>query len=285
MGKKGVISIIFMTMGVIFILLAFFSPWYCTQMESSVGGETTASYDSYLTKAVMHGKFQGNPIYQSLSYSDIMNIYDNIEDTPGFEEYKEEYEKLKQTYSIFDNTRYLTISLIITSILSLIGILGFIVRKANKMRKIGIIFGIITFILVIIVVFYFTISINNKSEDQNFSSYIQGLPDNTQGDIQTFGGDFWGSINILGTNMSWGPGIAWYLMIIAGIFGILSSVNTYKTSSYEQNVSMDENQHEEITKTIRCPICNETMVVRGNIGDTVTITCSNCYSKGFYKFL
>jgi len=103
--------------------------------------------------------------------------------------------------SVINNTYYMSILAVIFAILALIGILGvtFNFGPANLMSKLGGIFGILTFIFAIIAVFYF----------------MSALPGATPGMD-----GFW----VEGA----GPGYAWYLMLIAGIIGLIASIPTFK---------------------------------------------------------
>lgn len=272
MMKKGIISVISMIIVLVFILVAFFSPWWSGEQKYSFDsfgfGETDYHQDMYLTKTVIDGTEMGQPIEQSINHDDLKNLPPMLGADTSFAE---------DLIAPFNNTQYLTIGLIITSILALIGILGFVLGKANMMRKIGIIFGIVTFILAIIVVFYFAISLNNVVAEQ-------GFPVTIQGETQVYDTGFWFSINTNEIAISFGPGIAWYLMILAGITSLISSVAIYKTSSFVQIVPIEEKKQEKITKTIKCPSCGEIKEVQGAIGEQITIICPKCNTKGVFQF-
>lgn len=46
----------------------------------------------------------------------------------------------------------------------------------------------------------------------------------------------------------------------------------------------EEKKQKEITKTIKCPSCEETTEVKGNLGDKITVICPKCSTKGFFQF-
>lgn len=255
MKKKGIVSVICMTVGLVFILVAFFSPWYSIEIKSSIGGESNVYQDFYLTKIEMHDTFAGVPIRESMDYDVIQEGLELTQGLPVPEEVNIGFKEVEQGLAMFDTTRYLTIGILITSILALIGILGFVLGKANEMRKIGIIFGIVTFILAIIVVCYFAIG------------------------VTLYGGGLWNTMEQYGTTASSSPGYAWYLMIIAGITSLISSVVIYKTP-----VPTEEKQREKIIKTIKCPSCGETQEVQGVLGERVEVTCKKCNGKGVFHF-
>jgi len=161
--KKGIIALIGMIVALVFILVAFFGPWYS-------GTQAGATADFYLTKVTASGV--------TIEYSSPLLTGLDIKST-------------------FDNTMYLTIGALVTAILALIGILGFVFNfgKPNMMRMLGFIFGIITFVLALVATLYF----------------MTALP----GKIPTYTA-FW--------NKDLGPGFAWYLMLAAAIIALIASI-------------------------------------------------------------
>lgn len=221
--KKGVMASTCIIIGLIIIVVSFFGPWYTSHAKYSFGGsapfegfgsnfsyETDYNQNFYLTKMEIHGTMMGQQMTQSISY-DYM---------------KKQMQASSQTmnmgiYDIFGNTMYIVIGALITSVLALIGILGVALNfgKSDTMRKIGIIFGIVTFILAISAIGYFWMGWNNQMQESISSSYSSSgtydAPDITLG--------FWYNYNQDGNEMSMGPGFAWYLMIIAGIITLIST--------------------------------------------------------------
>ena len=186
--KKGMIALIGMIVALVFIIVALIGPWYSVGLKypEAMGGKKE-TVDFSLTRA--KGEMLGIPIDES---------YDN---SPGMDE---------DTKTVFANSMYITIIALVICILALIGILGFVFGfgKSGTMKKLGGIFGILTFILVIIAVFYF----------------MTALP------VKTIGGGvandigFWYSKSEAGTEASMGPGYAWYLMLVAAMIALIASI-------------------------------------------------------------
>ena len=161
--KKGIIALIGMIVALVFIIVAFFGSWY-------TGTQAGASGNFYLTKFETSGV--------TVEYSSPLLVGIDLK-------------------SIFDNTMYLTIGALVTAILALIGILGFVFNfgKPNTMRMLGFIFGIITFVLALVATLYFMTAFPGK------------IPGYTE---------FW--------NKDLGPGYAWYLMLVAAIIALIASI-------------------------------------------------------------
>jgi hypothetical protein len=117
---------------------------------------------------------------------------------------------------------YISIFAIITTIIALICVLGYIfkVGSSNTIRKLGVIFGIITFILAITAVIYFMIGWNNQVQEG--ISAFSTMSGTEVTEIEDIG--FWYSQRQDGNVFTMGPGYAWYLMIIAGIITMISSL-------------------------------------------------------------
>lgn len=174
-----------------FIIIAFFGPWYNMDVESSIPGtEMAYSVGMYLTKMEMKGTIMTKDISMSISYADAKDQAQ----TAGIN---------TDSFKIIDYVNYLMIGMIITAILALAGMSGYVFNfgKANTMKMIGFTFGFITFILAMIAPIYF---MNNSFTQGNYG--------------------FWFSQTIVGIKMSAGPGFAWYLMIVAAIIAFISSV-------------------------------------------------------------
>ena len=125
---------------------------------------------------------------------------------------------------------YLTIITFIIAVLAIIGIFGFSysLGKSNIMLKIGMISGVITFIFTIITVLYFMIESVNQMQEARSSYFLISGAEDTLPEI-----GFWWNTNINGANISAGPGYSWYLMIIAGIIVLISSIILYKNKKAE----------------------------------------------------
>jgi uncharacterized membrane protein len=102
---------------------------------------------------------------------------------------------------VFSNTMYIVIIALFFAFIGVLSHIGHIYRlvKSDKLKLLGGIFGILVFIFGVVAVIYFM----------------------TSGFYET---DFWFSQTLMGTEMTGGPGYAWYLMIIAAIIALISSI-------------------------------------------------------------
>ena len=194
--KKDMLAFIGMIIGLIIILATFFLPWYSTQVS---GGGQEMNSDMYLDRTEM--EFMGSKITQS-----------------------------NEGIAFLNNTLYFIILTFIMTILALIGVIGFYYNLGNRdnMRKIGVIFGITTFIIAISSIFYFMIVALNQMQEARSMYFSTSGAEDTLPDIS-----FWWSTEINGTQLSAGPGYAWYFMIIAGIIVLISAVLLYKCRASE----------------------------------------------------
>jgi len=270
--KKGIVSVISIIIGLVFVLMAVFCSWY----NAEVNAEYRLHNDFYLTEIVTDSTMIGEK--QSISYDEFKNLppMDPGADTSWAEDLS----------ATFNNTQYLTIGLIITSILALIGVLGYVARKVNRLRKVGVTFGIITFILAIFIACYFAISLNNILAEQEFTA-------NLFGESQVYDMGFWSSINTDEFTASSGPGFAWYLIILAGITSLISSVVVLKTSvvskipEFGRVVPTKEKKSKEIItimKNVKCPSCGKFIWVKGIANTRKTVICPECHTKVFCQF-
>ena len=99
------------------------------------------------------------------------------------------------------------------SIIAVVFILLLTFSSGNiKMFKmLGGIFGILTIIFTLIAPIYF----------------MTTLPDALSSDSSQFGGGdiaFWDEVNIFGMKISFGPSIAWYLMIVSFVTALIASI-------------------------------------------------------------
>jgi len=199
---KKIVGLVGIIITLVLILVAFFTPWYNASMkgESGIpGGSLDMTYNFYLTKAETKGSVYGEEIDETGDYSD-------YKDFPG--------------KSVFNNTMYLTIIATILSIIALVGILGLSFNFGNpeSMKKLGGIFGFLTLIFAIIAPVYFMYGYGDLVEE-SYSAYISA------GGLESdFDFGFWFSYSEGGNEMSLGPGIAWYIMIVAGIIALISSI-------------------------------------------------------------
>ena len=123
---------------------------------------------------------------------------------------------------VFDNTMRVIIGALVTGILALVGMMGFIFHfgKPNTMRILGIISGIITFVLVLSAFIYFMIAFPGSM------IRIASVPEP----------GFWYSKSEEGVEYLMGPGYAWYLMIVAAIIALISSSLIFKKPAAESHL-------------------------------------------------
>ena len=138
-----------------------------------------------------------------LTLTQMVSRFGDIEQTITYEEAKTSSVAGLNTdqLDVFSNTMYIVI---IALIFAFVGVLSYIghlysLVKSDKLKQLGGIFGILVFILGLVAIIYFMVS----------------------GFYET---DFWFSQNLMGSEMSGGPGYAWYLMIIAAIIALISSI-------------------------------------------------------------
>ena len=234
--KKSIISIALMILVLVLVLLSFLGPWYgfhikYTDDQSMYGSgvnssfydsedtDTTASY--YLRKVSIKGEAFGNPMSLSYDYSYIKDVSEKTdsETAPQFE----------KMMNLFDVIFYIMLACIVMSIIALIFSLGVLVPGKNflKFKRLGMIFGIIVFILALISSFYFMIewtNIINESETTELGMTNSSL---FPQDLKIDG--FWFSYSEGNFEYSIGPGYAWYLIIITGVISLISSIMLYLT--------------------------------------------------------
>jgi hypothetical protein len=190
MQQKGMISLICMIIGLVLILIAFFGPWYTISMSGAVMGyDSDSTVNFHLTDMTTHSEVMGQTVDMSQSYDELR---DSAEDPSA--------------YDVYGHIVYIAIIAIIFAVLGLIGMLLLFFKNQNNMRMLGVLFGILTFILALIAVAYFMIS----PPTQTSSEY---------GDV-----GFWFSETLFGLNMTGGPAYGWYLMLIGGIFTLISAL-------------------------------------------------------------
>lgn len=182
--RKGGVALIGMILALVFILVAFYGPWYSVSMSIM---DQEGSVEMTLTQMV--SKFAGQE--QTITYEDAKTSSVSGLNTDALD--------------VFSNTMYIVIIALICAIIGVIGILGhfFSSGKSNKPKLLGGIFGVLVFILGLVAIIYFM----------------------TGGFYES---DFWFSQNIMGTEMSGGPGYAWYLVLIAAIIALISSIPLFK---------------------------------------------------------
>lgn len=234
--KKDIFTLIGFIVVLILILVSFFGPWYTTntkyKMESlappsdfnmthspSYYEETDYTVGYYLTKIQMKGTMFDKDLEQSIDYS----LYkQQLKQAPAWAQTS----PMTNIFDIFDYTMSITVAVILVSILALICTIVTIlpIKYHKTMRNLGIIFGTITCILAIAAVIYFMLEWNNMLSE--WSTYVISEYDSSSpSELADMG--FWYSYSSNGGEYSMGPGFAWYLMIIAGIIALFSSISLY----------------------------------------------------------
>jgi len=199
--KKGMISLICMLLTLVFIIVALIGPWYSFGNKmSGAGDDYESNTDITLTATTM-------------------SIGDEDPETTTHADAKKEYEDAEQDvpdlFGVFDNTLYITIVALIIAILALVGIAGIMFNFGNPktMKMLGSIFSIITLVIAFVAVFYFMSAFPSEAE------------------LKTVEGDdagFWYSESKsesgVEMSVSYGPGYAWYLMLVGAIFALVAVI-------------------------------------------------------------
>jgi hypothetical protein len=186
--RKGVVACSGMVIGLVLLVTAFVGPWYTMNGSGALG----MNYDVrlYLTRMETHGEFMGQEISTSLSYSQAR-------------ENAEQAGVNTESFTVVDTAFYLALFAMFTAIITVIGMLAFVVKKGKQkmMKLLGGVFGLLTCILSLVPALYFM-----------FTGFAQS------------GSGFWFTQKAMGMTLSGGPGFAWYLMIVVAIIAVISSV-------------------------------------------------------------
>lgn len=192
------IALICMLLTLVFIIVALVGTWYSVSGEiNGEEGYTNYGLTSYETK---------NPGQdtETQSYADDKKDYEDAGmDVPGW-------------IGVYDTTFYITIIALIITIIALICILGMTFSFGNlkTMKMLGGLFGILVVIFCLVAPIYF----------------MTALPAEMSKDSTEDLG-FWDEIDVLGTKISFGPGYAWYLMIIGFVFSLIASIVVFMDKS------------------------------------------------------
>jgi hypothetical protein len=195
-----------MLLAFILIIISFIGTWYTFSWKfddpTGLIGETDVEAKLGLKEGKISGKIFGVDIPKKDTK---LEYIESIDGKPAF-----------------DGTLYLTIIAIFTSIISILGILGTYIGsgRTNRMKKIGSIFGVITFIFLILAPIYFMTAFN-----------IGIMRKFTEGSVLGTDIGFWFNAKILGNEFSIGPGYAWYLIIFAGILALIGSIPMIKKTN------------------------------------------------------
>lgn len=189
-------ALIGMILALVFVIVTLVGPWYTmsssmTILTNEVKMEGSMSLISTTTTTTSGGTAKT----ETESNADARKAAEDLGQDASY-------------YDIFNNTLYLTIVALLVAILALVFVLGYVFNfgKVVMMKNLGMVFGIVTFVMALIAVFYFMTAVPAK--------------------MNSYGADvgFWYSNTVEGATVSLGPGFAWYLMIVAGIIALISFV-------------------------------------------------------------
>jgi len=172
----------------ILVVITLFGTWY------SFGGEgsgMSVSVDMGLRDMSMTAESQGVEMSNTTSYSDLPD---------------------SALIDVFNLTQILVILALAFTLLMFV--FALLVGLGKVSGKIGIVFGALALAFVLIAFIYFMVALPASMEETSpTGSPISG---------------FWGSesMDFIGESMSlsWGPGWAWYMMVIAFIFALIGTI-------------------------------------------------------------
>jgi hypothetical protein len=186
--RKGIVSFAGMILALVLLVCAFLGPWYTISTSGIFG----ASYNVglFLTRMEVQGTFSGQDVSLSMGYSEAkvkaQNIDVNVE-----------------SFTVIDTALYLTFFAMVTAFVAIICMAAFVFNKGKPraMKLLGGLFGFLTFLLTLIPALYFMST---------------GFVVNSSG--------FWFTQSVLSMTLSYGPGYAWYLMIVVAIIAVICAV-------------------------------------------------------------
>jgi len=227
------LSTLIITLVVIFLILStFFLSWY------SIGIGMTVFFFPVPINVDMNFQLTEINLETDLSTdsTDLTVNYDELEEKA----IEQDKTAALNFINLFRNIILIMVILLIFSIIALIGIIGTNLNFGNKntMKKIGLIFCILTLIISIFTAVYFayqwdsevlTKGMPNLSDtDDDSSSDSNDIFETEEVKKELDGIGFWDSrsVNALGVNysFSYSPGLAWYLLILVAILSLFSTV-------------------------------------------------------------
>lgn len=233
MDKKNP-AIIFTTIAVVLVIFTLLGPWYNFQLDiDSNINELDMNYSLrlYLSNANFQGQIFGRNVFQSEDYENIRDILYLI---PGNSE--NDY-SINQVFDVFETIRlFVIISLVLSITTFFVYALSVLFTyKDNNLRHLKIILGVIFSCFSFFSFFYFlflwsSVIQRGLSLFLSSASYVPISSEMSEA-------GFWFSFYQGGLNITMGPGHAWYIMIISGIFGLIAVVLTLKSHD-----SGDENK-------------------------------------------
>jgi hypothetical protein len=229
--NKNIISLILTTIAVALIIFGFLGPWYNFQFDirsNIIEMDVKYEFDFYLSKANFQGQIFGRSVSQTEDYDNIINLLSQI---PGN---SSKSSSINQVFGVFETTQLFVFFTLIISIMTFVGSAASVLFSniKNYFRDFNIFLGVLFSGLSFCSFFYFFISWNNVI--QRGLSLLSSTAGSITIPSQISDAGFWFSFNQDGTNISMGPGSAWYFMILAGIFGLIVFVLTL-TSNTQDN--------------------------------------------------
>ena len=228
MDKKNP-AIIFTTIAIVLIIFTLLGPWYNFQLDiDSNIDELDMNYSLklYLSNVNIQGQIFARNVFQSEDYENIRDILSLI---PGNSE--NDY-SINQVFNVFETTRTFVI---ITLVLSITTFFAYAVSvlfmiKGHCLRNTKLILGVIFSGFSFFSFFYFLFFWSSVIQRglSLFLSSTSYIP--VTSEISEAG--FWFSFYQGGLNINMGPGHAWYIMILSGIFGLIAVVFTLKSNDY-----------------------------------------------------
>lgn len=178
----------------ILVLITLFGTWYNISGEAETAGISgEVNMDMGLRDMTMSMEAMGFEITNTTSYSD-----SDFSDLAFVD--------------VFNLTQILVILAMIFALLMFV--FALLVGMGKMSSKIGIIFGVLAMVFILIAFIYFMVALPGAMEDDSPAG--AGLT------------GFWGSesLDFFGTSMdvSWGPGWAWYVMVIAFILALIGTI-------------------------------------------------------------
>ncbi len=256
-SKKSKLQITSLIVSVIIIFLlisTLFLSWYSIGMGVSMifffPISMDADMDFHLTELVVDGSTNmiEDDMLEDISYSD-------------FKEKAIEQDKTSaiNIINLFRNTTIFVIILLIFSIFTFIGVLCTIIGFGNKntMKKIGLLFGILTFILGSFTAGYFMYEwdsniikgglpdldsdtsssettnileaeeVKDELKDIGFWDSISisgGFPETNDSDMDSFSLDEGSDLDLYTFNFTFSPGLSWYIILLVSILSFLLTI-------------------------------------------------------------
>ena len=200
--QKKVIGMVFAILALVFIIIGLVGSWYNVHMDYSLSYmEGESDTNIYLTRMTAKSTMSGSTQEQDMNISDIRQQYEAGGMDTSF-------------LDAIDNAFIITIIALIVAIIALF--FSGLSFKIFQIQKIAAILFILVFVFALIAPILFMTGFQTFIDQQLESmSYMTG-------EVEDIG--FWYSKSGEGFNMSFGPGYAWYLMIIGAIFALIGAI-------------------------------------------------------------